>query len=503
MNAPNSGCFRFKRIACALKFLALWLCCCSFSITGAASETNGGAPAVPSQDAANLAALTGAVKNLDASVAGAKKAGIWALALAVFAMGAGLLGVSMMLLRQRKSVAGQVRAAVADQIPIMAKTLGEQVQPRLDAALRQGQDLAGTMRETAERNQKFLDSMKAKHEQEFDSFVQSAVSASRAGIETWAAESHSMLGQLQQRAGEDFQKLFQDARVSWQSGLGVELEKARVNWNSMLKESQSQWQSRLDAEIAEIKQAWLRQLEDHQKQWQARLSSFMEGQPEMWQKRLDQAAEKADAAWHNQLTDLESKNATLWHSIEKGLADAQSRLTRLNDEIGDAFRLLKVRDDAMTALAWPPFFQNGGALAGWKQKIEDRLAQHDPGAFDLFLAVGRFNNASRDAEDRRKLAEALHGVGVEAYRFWKSQGMKELDAALEWRSGFQGHLDASGVPVDIILALENDRFDANTMLSADAGSVSRMYVKEALSWTVRDKSSDPPKVLCHARVITC
>jgi len=33
--------------------------------------------------------------------------------------------------------------------------------------------------------------------------------------------------------------------------------------------------------------------------------------------------------------------------------------------------------------------------------------------------------------------------------------------------------------------------------------VARMYVKEALSWTVRDKSSDPPKVLCHARVITC
>jgi hypothetical protein len=171
--------------------------------------------------------------------------------------------------------------------------------------------------------------------------------------------------------------------------------------------------------------------------------------------------------------------------------------------IGNAFRLLKVRDDAMTALAWPPFFLEGGALAGWKNKIEDRLAQRDPTAFGLFLALGRFNNAARDPGDRRKLAEVLHGVGVEACRLWKSLGVAELDAALEWRSGFQAHLDASGIPLDIILALERDRFDANTMLSVDSGSASRMYVKEALSWTVRDKSSDPPVVLCHARVITC
>jgi hypothetical protein len=428
---------------------------------------------------------------------------LWVLLLANLVMGTGALGVSVVLLRERKSVATQVRSVVAEQIPGMAKTLTDQVQPRLDAAIRQGQDLAATMRQTAELNQKFLDSMKAKHEQNLETFVDSAVSASRTAIETWAAEARSMLGGLQQQAGKDFQKLFQDARNSWQSELGLELQKAMDNWNSLLKESQGHWQKRLEGEIAEIKQTWLRQLDDHQRQWQARLNTFVEAQPEMWQRRLNEAAEKAGAAWHNQLADLEAKNSRLWHSIEEGLADAQSRLTRLNEEIGGAFQLLKVRDDAMTALAWPPFFQDGGALAGWKKRIEDRLAQHDPRAFDLFLALGRFNSASREAEDRRRLAEVLHGVGVEAYRFWKEMGLSELDAALEWRSGFQGYLDSSGIPVDIILALERDRFDANTMLSVDAGLVARMYVKEALSWTVRDKSSDPPKVLCHARVITC
>ena len=40
------------------------------------------------------------------------------------------------------------------------------------------------------------------------------------------------------------------------------------------------------------------------------------------------------------------------------------------------------------------------------------------------------------------------------------------------------------------------------MLSADAGASNRMYVKEALSWIVRDKSSERPKVLHPARVIT-
>jgi hypothetical protein len=218
--------------------------------------------------------------------------------------------------------------------------------------------------------------------------------------------------------------------------------------DSMPRERQGQWERRLEEEIAEVKQTWLRQLDERQKQWQARLA-------------------------------------------------------RLNEEIGDAFRLLKVRDDAMTALVWPPFFLDGGALAGWKKKIEDRLAQHDPVAFDLFLALGRFSSAAREAGDRRRLAEALHGVGVEAHRFWKSMGVAELDAALDWRSGFQAHLDASNIPLDIILALERDRFDTNTMLAVDAGTVTRMYVKEALSWTVRDKSSETPIVLCHARVITC
>jgi hypothetical protein len=345
--------------------------------------------------------------------------------------------------------------------------------------------------------------MKAKHEQQLKSFVDSAESASRTAIEIWATQSRTMLGQLQEKAAADFEELFRSARGSWETDLGAEFQKIKDSWDTMLKESQGQWQKELEGEIAAIKRTWLRQLEEHQREWQSRLNVFIESQPEIWQERLDEAAQKAGAAWNSQLDELEAKNKSLWEAIEKGLADAESRLSRLNEEIGDSFQRLKLRDDAMTTLAWPPFFQEGGALAGWKKRIEDRLAQEDPCAFDLFLALGRFNNAAREAGDRRKLAEVLHGVSVEAYRFWKSLGLAELDAALEWRSAFQGYLDASGVPMDIILALERDRFDTNTMLSVDAGSASRMYVKEALSWIVRDKSSDPPKVLCHARVITC
>jgi hypothetical protein len=461
---------------------------------------------------ANFALLTNEMEELRSATGGSVKnrpvtnpipGSLWALLLVNFLLGAGVLGISVVLLRERKSVVMQVRSVVAGQIPVMAKTLADQVQPKLDAAIRQGQELAATMQQAVERNQEFLDSMKAKHEQDFESFLQSAESASRTAIGALSTESHAMLGQLQQQAAEDFQKLFRGARDSWQADLGLELQKVKDNWNSMVKDSHKLWQSRLDGEIAAIKQTWLRQLDEHQKQWQSSLNVFVEAQPEFWQKRLDQAAEKARMAWNSQLEALAAKNASLWHVIEKGLADAQSRLTRLNEEIGGAFQRLKVRDDAMNALVWPPFFQEGGGLAGWKQKIEDRLAQHDPGAFDLFLALGRFNNAARDAGDTRRLAEVLHGVGVEAYRFWKSLGTAQLDAALEWRSGFQGYLDASSIPVDIILALERDRFDTNTMLSVDGGTASRMYVKEALSWVVRDKSSDPPKVLCHARVITC
>jgi hypothetical protein len=461
---------------------------------------------------ANLALLTNEMEELRSAKGGPAKnqtapasipGALWALALANFVLGAGVLGISAVLLRERKSVVTQVRSVVAGQIPAMAKTLADQVQPELDAAIRQGQELAGAMQQAAKRNQEFLDSMKAKHEQYFDSFLETAESASRTAIETLSAESRAMLGQLQGRAAEDFQKLFQGARIAWQADLGLELQKVKDNWNSMVKDSQKLWQSQLDGEIAAIKQTWLRQLDEHQKQWQSSLNVFMETQPEFWQKRLDQAAAKASAAWNSQLEALEAKNAGLWHAIEQALAEAQSRLARLNEEIGGAFQRLKVRDDAMTALVWPPFFQEGGGLAVWKQKIEDRLAQHDPGAFDLFLALGRFNNTAREAGDTRRLDEVLHGVGVEAYRFWKSLGAAQLDAALEWRSGFQGYLDTSGIPIDIILALERDRFDTNTMLSVDVGSASRMYVKEALSWVVRDKSSDPPKVLCHARVITC
>ena len=196
----------------------------------------------------------------------------------------------------------------------------------------------------------------------------------------------------------------------------------------------------------------------------------------------ERACQKAVQAWENQ---------------------SRACLGPLPEQAAQELERLKGWDESLSALVWPAFFQGGAALAGWRKRIEEKLLQQDPCAFELFLALGRFSNAVRDAGDLRKVGEALNAVGTDAYRFWKSIGTPSLEAALEWRTGFKGFLEASGIPIDIILALEGDRFDPNTMLSVDTGSATRMYVKEALSWIVLDKSGDSHIVRHHARVITC
>jgi hypothetical protein len=89
-----------------------------------------------------------------------------------------------------------------------------------------------------------------------------------------------------------------------------------------------------------------------------------------------------------------------------------------------------------------------------------------------------------------------------AYQFWKKGDGKVLDASQEWKTAFQSALDAANTPLDIMLVLEGERFDMNTMLAADNGSASRIVVRDVLSWIVRDKSNQPAKVLCHGRVTT-
>jgi hypothetical protein len=187
--------------------------------------------------------------------------------------------------------------------------------------------------------------------------------------------------------------------------------------------------------------------------------------------------------------------------VEQGVAEVLARLPSPGvAPAAGAGASLESRS-AFVTLAWPPFFL-GGSLGPWRKRIEAAIALGDSAGFALFLALGRFNTSIRDAADRRKVADALHGVSIEAYRFWKTQGVPSLDAALEWRAAFQVFLDSSGIRLEVILALERDRFDMESMLAADSGTASRMYVKEALSWIVRDKSSEVSRVLCHARVVT-
>jgi hypothetical protein len=451
-----------------------------------------------SQKVDNLKNLAGKPGGGSPVVAG-KIDSLWVLMVINLVIGTGALGVSVVLLWLRKSVTTQVQSLVAAQVNVVANSLMQQVQPKLDAAfqqfqpkldavIKQEQELGGELRKATANQQEFLNSMKTKQEEL---------------LQTLMAESKSLFGQLKQEASAEFLEFFQGVRNSWNVELEKELKKVREGWGSTLQATQNDWQKRLEGEVATLKELWVQQLDEHLKEWQARLNSFVESQPELWQKRMDQATVKSGTAWDHQLSELEAKTAGFWSGIEQRLEAAQAGINRLNSEIGDSFERLKLRDEVMTTLVWPACFHEGGALAGWKKQIEDRLAQHDAGAFDLFLALGRFNNAIREPGDARKVAEVVHGVGVEAYRFWKAQGGAELNAALEWRTAFQGSLDAANIPIDIILALERERFDTNTMLSVEAGSAGRMYVKEALSWIVRDKSSDPPKVLCHARVITC
>jgi hypothetical protein len=425
------------------------------------------------------------------------------LLLANLAVGIAGLAVLALLARRRKSEGERLQSAVLGQIPGMMKELGERVQPKLDEAVRQCGDVARILGQATEKNQEILESMSKKHEQFLGRLAESSEKASQAAIQAWEKQSRAILGQLQEQAAQDFNRLFDGVRTSWQSELGQEFQKFKSEWDSTVQENQKVWRERLDAEIDAIKQLWLKALEDHQKRWQSRLDDFMDEQPTLWQQRLESTAQKANASWTAQIEQFSAKTESAKHTIEEVFADASTRLTQLNRQLGKEFEQLKGRDESLSALVWPAFFRDGGALAGWRKRIEDRLVKQDPCAFELFLALGRFSNAVRDSGDPRRVGEALNAVGMDAYPFWKSIGTPALDAALEWRTGFKGFLDASGIPIDIILALERDRFDPNTMLSVDTGSATRMFVKEALSWIVLDKSGESPIVRHHARVITC
>jgi hypothetical protein len=182
-------------------------------------------------------------------------------------------------------------------------------------------------------------------------------------------------------------------------------------------------------------------------------------------------------------------------NLARSLGALEQQQRELTDHLAGKHRTLEV-------LVWPEFFRHGD-LSAWRQKIEAGLAKEDATAFDLYLALGRFNNALRNRNELRRIGEALHAVSLEAYRFWKSLDLPSLDPAQQWKAAFNTHLGELGVPLEAVLVLENQNFNLSTMVALDSDSTNRITVKETLSWIVQDISRETPRVLAHARVITC
>ncbi|MEK7674870.1 MAG: hypothetical protein AAB676_03415 [Verrucomicrobiota bacterium] len=445
-------------------------------------------------------------------------------------LGLGVLAVSVVLLRDRKSVASQTETALKSQVSELGQALVSAFRPELEGVTRRVAELNGSLAENQEKQHAFLKAMQdqsAKLSEGVNKQVSEAIynfktvveeqtkqfsntlsdttiqAAVQEAARAWQQQAEVMLRSLQAGAQQEFQKVFDLAKASWRSEVEAEGKQIKQAWEKVLEEQRSQWQIRLETEIAETKKAWITHFETHLGQWQNQVEGLEHSQTEVWRGHLDAAAKKAGEVWNSQLDELAAKTTRVWQQLEQRLSETQSRLEEVNLKLVMAYNQVKARDEALAALAWPPIFREE-PLAGWRSRIEERLAQQDRRAFGLFLALGVFTNAARAEErDLRTVAATLHSVGTEAYLFWKAVGAKPLEAAQEWRAGFQNFLDATGLPMDIILALEGDRFDVNTMLSVESGSANRIYVKEALSWIVRDKSGQTPRVLCHARVVTC
>lgn len=216
-----------------------------------------------------------------------------------------------------------------------------------------------------------------------------------------------------------------------------------------------------------------------------------------WQAQAEQFSEQAQVA----LARGEAETADEPGPVSvlcRTLAETERRLAFVERRLAELHR----REEAVGRLVWPPMFLDG-PLAVWRARIEDDLGNAESGAFEVYLAVARFNLALRAPENLRRLAEALDGLGESAYRYWKHTPATVLDDALAWRSALNELLVAADIPLEIALALEGEPFDLDSMVTQDAGLGSRIQVKEPLSWIVKEKVEPEARVLVPARVIAC
>ena len=140
----------------------------------------------------------------------------------------------------------------------------------------------------------------------------------------------------------------------------------------------------------------------------------------------------------------------------------------------------------------------------WRGEIEAHAAAGDASALDVLLAVGQFQSALRRQASRRKIADALFNLGEAACAYVQAEsvGPGAADLPFEWRAALQAILDDAKIPLEVVLAMERDRFDMDLMVADEARSSGRNFVHTPLSWAVRDTSTPAARVLHHARVIT-
>lgn len=281
------------------------------------------------------------------------------------------------------------------------------------------------------------------------------------------------------------------ATMSWKKSFGHTLVEEQTRGQNCLRQlrddADGQLRKILIHEREETQTATRECVEHVQRQFRQALETELDSARKTWTQHLEQERQVLS-------TDLE-------RFVRRQTDVLKQRFQEMDHNLGVELERLKQRDEAFGNLLWPALFRHG-LLKEWRESIVQGAIRQDPVAVELMLALGRYNNVGRNGADLRKMAEALHTVSLGAYQFWKKGETKVLDASQEWKTAFQTALDAANTPLDIMLVLEGERFDMNTMLAADNGSASRIVVREVLSWIVRDKSSQPAKVLCHGRVTT-
>lgn len=281
------------------------------------------------------------------------------------------------------------------------------------------------------------------------------------------------------------------ATMSWKKSFGHTLVEEQTRGQNCLRQLRDDADGQLCKILTREREktdAVTRECVEHvQRQFRQTLDTELDSAHKTWAQHLEQERQVLS-------TDLE-------RFVRRQTDVLKQRFQEMDHNLGVELERLKQRDEAFGNLLWPSLFRHG-LLKGWRENIIQGAIRQDPVAVDLMLALGRYNNVGRNGADLRKMAEALHAVSLGAYQFWKKGDAKVLDASQEWKAAFQSALDAANTPLDIMLVLEGERFDMNTMLAADNGSASRIVVREVLSWIVRDKSNQPAKVLCHGRVTT-